>query len=483
MYSKVEPFAFTPRQAECMAAIDRLRAAGNIPRCLYGGAMGGGKSWLLCALAVQTCERTPGARVYLCRRESVVFKRTTLTVMLADVDILGRGGWEHHISDQYFSHANGSRIDYGGLADNADREKIKSLNLSSCGIDEASEVDQISARLLESRVGRIKEAAGSEWIVYVTNPEPCWLQAEYVDKQVDGRAYVQALPSDNPHLGEQYVAHLRATYADTPELLDAYLNGVWGAIGAHDRVYHPQAINDAMARVAEPSTSCVWGIDVARFGDDKTVVYECRGTAARQIAVWRHKDTRQTADDIVALFRAAEHDAPAAIAVDDCGVGGGVTDNLRRAGLPVTGVNVAVAATDREKYFNLRAEMAWTLRGMLNAGSITLPHDDGLRLELASLRYEIRNGRILVERKDELKARLGHSPDAMDALTLAVCAAREVGTMAYGKQAAQPAGSEERIPVLDIAREKDGVLYSPGVVVRGDREPVNEQQRAVAYGD
>lgn len=409
---------YTQRQRECLAAIERVRAEGHpVPKALYGGARGGGKSYLGCRRAVELAEEHPGIRGYLCRAEGVTFKRTTFVTLIDKVDVLSRPGWTLRSSDQYFVHSNGSRLDYGGLASNEDRDKLKSMELTFAFVDEASDVDPISARTLEASCHRQPEFADLSFVLYASNPEPCWLQFDFVDEAKPGRAYVPALPTDNPFLDPHYVEHLRETYAELPELLDAYLNGSWSSIGSFDRVFSATLVAACMKRECEAGTPVQWGVDVARFGDDHTVVYERRGMATpRLLAEWANQDTRTTSDKLIALFRASDS-PPDAIAIDDIGVGGGVTDNLRAAGLPARPINVGEAAHDADKFTNKRAELAWHLRAMLEAGGC-LPNSEQVRSELTAFRFLIRSGRIAIEGKDELKKRLGRSPDHADAIIL-----------------------------------------------------------------
>ena len=388
--------------------------------------MGGGKSFFGCRYSVQLAEDNPGVRGYLCRAEAVTFKRTTLITMLdteEGVGILSRPGWTHRITDQCFIHANGSRLDYGGISSTEDRDKVKSMNLTFAFVDEASEVDQVSARLIEARCNRQVAFSPHAVTLYASNPEPCWLQSDFIDDPKPGRRYVQSLPSDNTKLPEGYLAHLRETYADMPELLDAYLNGSWGAIGAQDKVFSAALVQASMARTVAFGTTCEWGIDVARMGDDKTKVYERRGMVARKVTEWAKQDTRTTSDKIVALYRAAAV-KPTRVKVDDIGVGGGVTDNLKAAGLPVVGVNVGERADEADKFANKRAELAWHLRVLMEDGA-ALPQDEALRSELTAFRYFVRSGRIVIESKEDLKKRLGRSPDDADALILAFAPVRE----------------------------------------------------------
>ena len=409
---------YTERQLECLRAIERLRAEGHpVPKVLYGGARGGGKSYLGCRRAVELAEAHSGIRGYLCRLEAFSFKHTTLLTLLGTVDVLSRPGWRHKASDQYLIHDNGSRLDYGGLASNEDRDKLKSMELTFGFVDEASDVEQLSARMLEASCHRQPEFADLSFVLYASNPEPCWLQMDFIDEPKAGRTFVPALPADNPYLDAHYVDHLRETYEDFPELLDAYANGSWAAIGSVDRVFPASLVAAAMKRQVDASTPIQWGVDVARYGDDSTVVYERRGTHVRLLAEWKRQDTHTTSEELIALFRAADQ-KPSAVVVDDVGVGGGVVDNLRAAHLPVRGVNVGESAHAAAKFKNLRAELAWHLRTVLEGGG-SLPQDERVRSELTAFRYLVQGGRIAIEGKKELKKRLGRSPDHADALILA----------------------------------------------------------------
>ena len=105
-------------------------------------------------------------------------------------------------------------------------------------------------------------------------------------------------------------------------------------------------------------------------------------TTPRLLGDRAKQDTRETSDKLAALFRASSH-PPSAICVDDIGVGGGVTDNLKAAGLPVRPINVGEAADDSDKFANKRAELTWNLRSTLEDGG-GLPDDERVRSELSA---------------------------------------------------------------------------------------------------
>lgn len=161
----------------------------------------------------------------------------------------------------------------------------------------------------------------------------------------------------------------------------------------------------------------VLGCDIARYGEDRTVVCVRRGRKVAALKAWRGADTMRTAERIQTEFNA--RGARRAF-VDEIGVGGGPVDRLLQLGVAVDPVNVSRASRKADTFSNLRAELAWRLRERFERSDISIPDDTGLASELAALRYTYdAKGRIALESKDAAKARLGRSPDLADAVMLA----------------------------------------------------------------
>ena len=164
----------------------------------------------------------------------------------------------------------------------------------------------------------------------------------------------------------------------------------------------------------------ILAVDVARFGNDRSVILRRRGDCVEDIQVLRQMDTMQVTGWVVAAIR--EHN-PEQVYVDEIGVGAGVVDRLRELGHPVRGINVAHKARQDHRFINLRAEGYWNLGERFASGRITIPDDNQLVGELASLRYAYDSqGRIQMERKDDMRQRGLPSPDKADALMLAFLA-------------------------------------------------------------
>jgi phage terminase large subunit len=155
--------------------------------------------------------------------------------------------------------------------------------------------------------------------------------------------------------------------------------------------------------------------DVARFGSDETVIGTRHGPRIRVRRSYNGKATTETVGWIIDAWRELrdESGAEARIVVDDDGVGGGVTDQLREKGYEVVAFNGGARALEPTRYPNARSE-SW-FRMARRLPELDLDEDDQLAADLTAPKYRLdSDGRRVVERKDETKKRLGRSPDRGD---------------------------------------------------------------------
>lgn len=160
------------------------------------------------------------------------------------------------------------------------------------------------------------------------------------------------------------------------------------------------------------------GVDVARFGSDRTAICVRRGDRIVSLDSFRRQDTMSTAGRVA---RIAREYSPQAIRVDEIGIGAGVVDRLNELSIPnVQGVNVARKASKSEQFVNLRAELYDGLRERFVGSRIRIPDDSDLISQLASVKYAFTSsGQMRIEGKDELRSRGERSPDLADAVMLA----------------------------------------------------------------
>jgi hypothetical protein len=160
----------------------------------------------------------------------------------------------------------------------------------------------------------------------------------------------------------------------------------------------------------------VMGIDVARFGNDKTCFTFRQGRVMLRQIVFGGMDVVDVAGRAKDEIRAQLGDV-AQIAVDTIGIGSGVADILRRDfGDMVVDVNSALRMSDGQHY-NLRARMWRDMREWLKAGA-SIPNDPDLVTDLTALQYGYKGGELLLESKQDAKKRGIKSPDRADSLAL-----------------------------------------------------------------
>lgn len=181
------------------------------------------------------------------------------------------------------------------------------------------------------------------------------------------------------------------------------------------------------------------GVDVARFGDDETTIYGQIGGKVVKSHFHHKQDTMTTTGRVLRLVDDIKTERPEVdeveIRVDDSGIGGAVTDRLNEIndekglGYTIIGVNNGSSAEDQH-YGNLGSEMWGHIKELLEEnmsnymlgvpGVLELPDDEKLVTQLTSRKWRMgSNGKIYLERKEDMKKRGLQSPDRADGLVLA----------------------------------------------------------------
>ena len=160
----------------------------------------------------------------------------------------------------------------------------------------------------------------------------------------------------------------------------------------------------------------VMGVDVARFGDDDTVITHRQGLCCHPQIKLHGLNTMEVASAVAAHYWKIKPDA---IIVDAGAMGAGVIDRLRQMGMPnVFEINFGGAAIDSDRYANLRAEIYFKTLEWLKAGG-AIPNDTDLKSELTVTEYKYTSaGKIILQPKEQIKELTGRSPDRADSLAL-----------------------------------------------------------------
>lgn len=221
----------------------------------------------------------------------------------------------------------------------------------------------------------------------------------------------------NPLVTEDFVRQIAATYGEGS---NAYRIRVLGefAIADDDTLIAAELVDAAIDRdvTVGDDEPMVYGLDVARFGTDRTALCKRRGPVVEEIRSWGGLDLMQTVGMIV---NEAKLDRPVEICVDTIGLGSGVADRLREQGFNVKDVNVAESSAMNPNANKLRDELWLAAKDWLATRAVKLPKDDLLRMELVAPRYNFTSsGKLVVESKDSMRKRGQRSPDLADALCL-----------------------------------------------------------------
>lgn len=240
------------------------------------------------------------------------------------------------------------------------------------------------------------------------------LKHRWRTRQIDSRT----VPGTNKLQLQQWVDD----YGEDSDFVRIRVRGLFPS-AASQQLISMDLVDSAMKRSMPyvPPHVAVIGVDVARFGDDDSVIRTRLGRDARQFPAIRMNGATTNAItsaviDQASVLRAAN--IRVVIMVDGTGgYGGNVVDKLRELGYEVIEVLFSAKADNPSKYFNKRSEMYGRLREWLKVGYLG-EDDQQLKTELTAIMYMFRKDALALEPKEVLKDREGFSPDDSDALAI-----------------------------------------------------------------
>jgi len=238
---------------------------------------------------------------------------------------------------------------------------------------------------------------------------------------------------DSTRVSKEYVEDMKSRYGEES---NAYRIRVLGEFprSDDDTIIPMELLESAKHRDtrAYEDAPIVWGLDVARFGSDSSVLCKRQSNVVQTLERWRNLDLMQLTGAVVAQYEACDHkNRPAEILVDSIGLGAGVVDRLRELKLPARGINVSESPAMGGTYLNLRAELWHKAKAWLEKRDCKIPNNEDLIGELATVRYTFTsNGKIKIESKDDIRRRGLKSPDMADAFVLTF--ASDAATVSWG---------------------------------------------------
>lgn len=431
---------FSPKQTQAKTIIMRP----EVTDLCYGGAKGGGKSYFLCRFFYLFAKyiikeyklipmKYPIVLGFLGRKQSVDFTHTTLETWKKSIP---PDAYEIRIQDKEIVIENTVKYHFGGLDDSEMINKFNSAEYAIIGLDQAEETSKEDLGMLRATLRLMIDGREVPYKIILTcNPANCYIKEDYVLNTTDkSKVFLQALPSDNPFLPQSYINTLHEAFKHRPELITAYIKGSWDMLEGDDIVIQSSWIENCVDSDREfGEIKRLVSVDPSGYGDDETVIYGLDRYAISEQEILSKKSDQEVAWRVTEMLDRIE----GYLVAIDCtgGYGKGIADLLdEKIGTDrVLRLNYAsepMGETEdeiiklKERYYNLRAQMYWEAGKSFSEGKASIPNDPVLRLQLNTPKYTIKNGRILIEPKEDIKKRMGKSSDRADCYVQGIFALR-----------------------------------------------------------
>lgn len=423
----------------------------NITELGYGGAAGGGKTRLGCYLAIIIAEKYPSSRGAIGRKELKTLRLTTMATMFEIFKELGykENDYKYDAQQSIITFTNGSQIYFLDTAyspQDPEYTRFGSLEITWAWIDESNETPEKAKSILKTRVGRKNNLNGVEikpfWLE-TFNPNKGHVHRDYYRPWKEGtmpsyRAFIRALPGDNPYLPESYITNLERADKITRERL---LKGNFEFDDNPQKIMFYEAITDLPHNIlinTNPTKTLV--ADIARFGGDKIVLSVFSGLTLQTLWVYTYQGIDETIRKIKEMIL-VEEVGYQNVLVDEGGVGGGVVDGMRGikgfngASSPLPVWDFIRSKQVPANYQNFRSQCYFKLGEMVNNRQIAIKvksfqtNIEGYTLEkaLSDLIEELdaikqtdssEDGKKAIIPKSEIKETLGRSPDFADIMMM-----------------------------------------------------------------
>lgn len=389
---------------------------------LYGGAAGGGKSALDCLHLIEKSQKYPGSRWLMGRSKLKTLKETTLNTFFELSSKL-------KISDQYKFNAqeniihwkNGSDIllkDLFLYPSDPKFDSLGSLEITGGVVDECNQVVYLAWQIVKSRIRyKLNEFDLMPKLLGTCNPAKNWTYKEFYKPSKDKtlqpfRRFIQALPTDNPHLHPSYLQSLLRLDKNSKQRL---YYGDWEYDDDPSALMGIDDINNVFTNKFIRGGKRYITADIARYGDDSTMIGVWDGLRCIKVVELVKKPTTWVVSEIRKL--AQQFEIPLSqIIVDEDGVGGGVVDQLQCKGF----VNNS-SPLHGENFNNLKSQCYFKLADLVKDNKIYFASDDPElvarlieELEQVKQKDMDKDGKKQVVPKDKVKELLGRSPDVSD---------------------------------------------------------------------
>ncbi|QDP55504.1 MAG: putative terminase large subunit [Prokaryotic dsDNA virus sp.] len=399
----------------------------NTNDILFGGAAGGGKSYMGCSWLILMCIKYPQTRYLMGRSKLDNLKKTTLNTFFEVCqkwNIIAGKHFNFNASSNVIKFYNGSEImlkDLFHYPADPNYDSLGSLEITGAFIDEANQITEKAKNIVNSRIRfKLDQYQLIPKLLLTCNPSKNWVYTAYYRKAKEGKIephkkFIQSLVDDNPFISVHYKGQLEKLDEISKQRL---LFGNWEYNAGEDNLCNYDAIINLFNQQGVSGSKYIT-CDVARFGTDKTVILYWEGMHIKNIISY-DKSAVTTVVDKIREIQSKESINLTNIIVDEDGVGGGVKDMLRCKGF----VNNS-RPIKKENYQNLKTQCYYKLADMINKGQIGIDCDNvniknNIIEELEQIRSKDmdKDNKLQVIPKEVIKGIIGRSPDYADAIMM-----------------------------------------------------------------
>lgn len=401
---------------------------------LYGGAKGGGKSFIGCSLIFADALMYAGTFYFIARKQLNDLRKFTIPSIHQVLNGWGipQEAWKYNGKDNYYELYNGSMVfllDCKYMPSDPQYQRFGSMQMTRGWIEEAGEFDYDSYSNLKISIGRWKnrEYNLKGKLLITANPSKNFLYKEFYTPYKEGtlnkrRAFIQALPYDNKMLPKEYIQNLENTLRGAEK--QRLLKGLWeydddpNALCDYDKIL---AIfnNDQL-----PKESTMYlTADIARFGSDLCVIGVWQGWELIEVYTLATSATTEI-QSLINTLRMKYNIPKGNCIADEDGVGGGVVDNTGIVGFKNNSTPFEENGQPTN-YKNLQTQCLYKLAERINSNGIYISAEVSERTkemiieEIEQIKSDNKDGQKLsVINKDTVKQAIGRSPDYRDMLLM-----------------------------------------------------------------
>lgn len=382
----------------------------------------------------------PGNRGLLLRATLADFKLSTYLILAEQTlrPFLDAGVVTENKQDRYFDFhlpQGKSRLYYGGLdVSETEKNKYFSTEYGCIAIDEAREIKEDDFKILGTRLRhKLPNKKSPEYYLLLgSNPSQNWLKTRFIlSPDPEKYLFVPALPRENKYNPPDYEEQIKDLFHGDKNFIKAYLDGSWDSVASIDDLILMEDLQKCFdIKISAAYDRRLTAIDFARMGDDTTAIYNIENGNVKS----QESSGKKTSDETIGrIMYNREKNKSRMIAMGFNGMDQVVYDWLVQINGEVSEpvnlleVDFSKPASDPGRFYNLRAEIYWYVREQIRNRKVSIPKDDvELHGQLCAIKYKFKGGpkgtRILIEAKEDIKKKIGKSPDKADAWVIGIWA-------------------------------------------------------------